>query len=112
MEVSSEPSLEFSAIFWCCGALRKEKEGGGGEGERGEEEERGRGGEEKRGGRRKKGRGEARFYNRFFTDNYVQYRYIRIMLVHRTMRLQSDSLHVGIFDGTHGAGCYSHPCSS
>ena len=54
------------AIFWCCGALRKEKEGGGGEGERGEEEERGRGGEGKRGGRGKKGRGEARFYNRFF----------------------------------------------
>jgi len=62
------------AVFWCCGALRKEKEGGGGEGERGEEEERGRGGEGKRGGRGKKGRGEARFYNRFFTDNYVQYR--------------------------------------
>ena len=61
------------AVFWCCGALRKEKEEGGGEGERGKEEERGRGGEGKRGGRGKKGRGEARFYSRFFTDNYGQY---------------------------------------
>ena len=50
--------FEISAVFWCCGALRKEKEGGGGEGERGEEEERGRGGEGKRGGgeRREGGR--------------------------------------------------------
>ena len=46
------------------GRRRRRKRGGGGKGKRRRGEKRGEG---------KEGKGEARFYSRFFTDNYGQY---------------------------------------